>query len=381
MPGFFVSKRMGALVGLLLCAGCSHKSHSSAARASAKPAASSAPKSAPASRASAKAASSAARPGAAAPAWTRTARRTARGGVCHVHWSADGSKVAIVDAARIRVKRAAGGAWLHDFKAPAKVRFADYSLPHDLALERRGHGYQLVTPGSGAAHFASALAGAKTIELSEDGQRAILKPAQRAEEWFTVDLATGKRRAIKVPPISAGGSDTVPVWARRRSIQVEQSRIASGFFDYLAKPYAGGQVPILRVGNCYAQAGQGTGAFYGADTDAAFRTAVVARKPCERAPHVPMIEVWRRAARSKDFTRTKSWRIGGKLLALWLSPDGGRVIVRAKSGGKVETKVYDTRTGKARGNVALHGGCFAFSPDGKRIAEKRGSNVSISVLP
>lgn len=366
-------------LGAFALSACSHTSHRGA------PAASAAPHSvAPAvASAAAPTVSSLAKPSA-APAVASAApgaKRSRAQGSCHVHWSADGSEVAIVDGAHIGVERLAGGAWIKSADAPPGARFVDYSLTRGLALERRGKSYRLVDPSTGRVRFSAALAGAATAQLSEDGEHVVFKPAKSSESLFVLDLASGKRRAIRIPMFSAGGSDTVPLWVRRRSVQVSQSRIASGFFDYLAKPSAGGRVPLLSISNCFATTGQGTGAFYGADTDAAFRTAVVARKPCESKPHIARIEVHRRAAGSDHFKLTKSWPVSGKFLALWLSPDGGRVIVRARQRGKIRNTVYDTHTGKARGSVVLHGGCFAFSADGARVAEKIGHELRVSALP
>jgi hypothetical protein len=79
---------------------------------------------------------------------------------------------------------------------------------------------------------------------------------------------------------------------------------------------------------------------------------------------------------------TAAWPVDARAFrAHWLSPDGRRAVVRTRRGGRTVDGVWDTREGRHLGDVALGGECFEFSPDGKLVAEKRGSALATVALP
>src|SRR5262245_24030796 len=76
------------------------------------------------------------------------------------------------------------------------------------------------------------------------------------------------------------------------------------------------------------------------------------------------------------------WPLEPKSLrALWLSPEGSRLILRTEHRGKITNPVWDTSTGKHLGDLTLNGDCFDFSPDGKLLGEKRGDDLALIKLP
>ncbi len=68
-------------------------------------------------------------------------------------------------------------------------------------------------------------------------------------------------------------------------------------------------------------------------------------------------------------------------MALWLAPDGSRLLVRTREGDATPLSVWDTTNGKKLGTVDVAWEGFEFSPDAKHLAVASKGELRIVDLP
>jgi len=233
------------------------------------------------------------------------------------------------------------------------------------------------------------LAHAPWAQLSDDGTKLVAVEADPSRgldvPWF-FDLRTGKRQEISIRGIGTM-IEPVIVGCRRNTLQIERSQASASFLDIRHASQDGERTYVSFVGGWDEGDGPGGIGLPGVDVDNDFQTIVLVK------------EDWSQDASERDRAKVEVYlhvhqkdRDDAKLIshwplaphtfrALWLSPEGSRLILRTENRGKIMNSVWDTATGKHLADLTLTGDCFDFSPDGKLLAEKRGDDVAILKLP
>jgi len=304
---------------------------------------------------------------------------------CVVRVSADGLFVATTDGERALVLELASGATT-EIPVKAGERLVDVSATHKLALVRGGKAFAVRGPSGDDARLTSALAAATSASFSEDGQRLVVTSAPSASPedkpcpttWIAVP--NGALHAIHLPPVAAGGSEPSCPRARRRSVEIFQSRIAVAFADYVKPRRPNQGKPDYVLGNDFGTDRQPQARFFGADVDARTATVAVAHVPTQgKNAGKPIIEVLQ--IQPGKSTLLSAWPITGTFKAMWLSPEGSRLIVRTAEAGPSSLSVFDTAAGVELKKLDFEWDGFEFLPDGKKLAVARGGELRVVDLP
>ena len=307
---------------------------------------------------------------------------------CSVRFSRDGLVIATTDGSHARFVDLATGATT-EFAAPAGGRIAGLSATRRLVLVR-GRGFSLRGADGAESPLSSKLVDASAASISEDGERLVMTQkhpgtsagmgdASCPTAWL--DLATSKVQPIALPGVAAGGSDQHCAWVRRRAVQMFQSRIAMAFSDYtaVARPGDSEVKGLYVLPNLFATDLQGKGKLLGADIDDGAHTVAVARIPAEpNLGKAPIVEI---ASVNGGKAPVKRWPVRGELLALWLSPDGSRLLMRTREAGATSLSVWDTKLGTKLGTLDFEWEGFEFSPDGKHLAVAAKGELRVVDLP
>jgi hypothetical protein len=311
--------------------------------------------------------------------------------ICQVRWSADGATVATVDAKHVRVRARDAQRWSVELEAPLSMRFIDVSLVANGILEEGPDGRRtLVSLKDGHAMWPRIVAHAPWARLSEDGTKLLAVEAGPYNgldvPWF-FDLRTGKKQEIWIPSIGAV-ADPVIVKYRRNTLQIDPSQMLTAFLDIRHAPRDADATYVEFGGGWNEGEDAGGIGLPGVDVDNDFQTIVLVKMDwAEKSPQHDRakVEVYQHIHLKNerdDAKLTAEWPIAPhSFRALWLSPEGRRLILRTEHGGKITHAVWDTDTGKHLGDIALTGDCFDFSPDGKLLGEKRGDDLAILKLP
>jgi hypothetical protein len=253
---------------------------------------------------------------------------------------------------------------------------------------------RLVSLEDGHALFPRILEEAPWARLSEDGTKLLAVEADPDGgldvPWF-LDLRTGQEQQIWIPGISESGDNARIVWHRRNALEIYKGRVLVAFVD-IRRALEPGTAVYVRIEEPWEPGRvNGTSDDYamllGADIDEDFRTVVVAKERRTQGAGEVAVEIYGQfhlpdtmyhQVHSKLMAR---WLLqAGSFRALWLSPEGSRLIQRTQRGGKTTNAVWDTRSGKRLGDIPLTGDCFDFSPDGTLVGEKRGDDLALLKL-
>ncbi|WP_394842922.1 hypothetical protein LZC95_38350 [Pendulispora brunnea] len=294
---------------------------------------------------------------------------------CTVRVSRDGRIVATTDG-KLAVFVEPDTHTQSELTAKDGESFVTVSATHRMALVRKGNAFSLRgADGKENAALSRKLAGASKVILSEDGERAVVFAkggAAAADEscpkrW--IDLATSQAHGIVIPSVAAGGSSETCKWVRRRGVQIFQSRIGMAFADYTtARANISERKGLYILDNFgfVVDNVRDVGVLLGADIDDGAHAIAVARIPAvpEKIGRAPIIEM---APVDTKKHATKRWPIEGHFVALWLSPDGSRLLLRTKQNDATSLSVWDTQEGRKLGVLDFDWDGFEFTPDGKRL--------------
>jgi len=311
---------------------------------------------------------------------------------CTVRVAHDGRIIATTDGKRALFAEPDSGAQT-ELAAKDGETFAGVSAPHRLALVRKGATFSLRGADGKESALSRKLAGATKVTLSEDGERAVIFTKAGASgdtdescpaRWLELaPSGAGKAHPIVIPSVAAGGSSEACKWVRRRGVQIFQSRIGMAFADYTTARHSPSDrkgLYILDNFGFVVNNARDIGVLLGADIDDAAHTMAIARIPAapEKIGHAPLVEIT-----PVDTAKhaTKRWPIEGHFLALWLSPDGSRLLLRTKQNDATSLTVWDTKEGTKLGQLDFDWDGFEFAPDGKHLAVASKGELRLVALP
>ncbi|WP_394832353.1 hypothetical protein LVJ94_38160 [Pendulispora rubella] len=308
---------------------------------------------------------------------------------CTVRVSRDGRAVATTDGKRAVFVEPDTSAQT-ELAAKDGESFVTVSATHRLALVRKGNTFSLRGADGKDNAISRKLAGASKVILSEDGERVVVfakgdtsvADDSCPKRW--IDLGTSKVHPIVIPSVAAGGSSETCKWVRRRGVQIFQSRIGMAFADYTtARANISERKGLYILDNFgfVVDNARDVGVLLGADIDENAHTIAIARIPAmpEKIGRAPIVEI--APVDTKKKQATKRWPIEGHFLALWLSPDGSRLLLRTKQNDATSLSVWDTKEGTKLGQLDFDWDGFEFSSDGKRLAVVSKGELRFVELP